>query len=60
MVLGEDREVPVTGIQKAMVKSMKAALAVPHFVYGDEVTMCELVKVRLCQPCIHLDKLCAA
>eukprot|EP00049_Salpingoeca_infusionum_P018211 m.356227 g.356227 ORF g.356227 m.356227 type:complete len:485 (+) comp17474_c0_seq1:44-1498(+) len=42
----EDVTVPVTGIQKAMVKSMTAALQVPHFGYADEIEVDELIKLR--------------
>lgn len=37
---------PVTGIQKAMVKSMTAAAAVPTFGYADEVEMGAVMDVR--------------
>ena len=35
--LTEDKAEPITGIKSAMVKSMTAALKVPHFSYADEV-----------------------
>eukprot|EP00911_Craspedida_sp_UC1_P001400 UC1_evm3s1056 len=41
-----DVVVPVTGIQKAMVKSMTAAAAVPTFGYSDEVQMDAVMAVR--------------
>ncbi|XP_051021540.1 lipoamide acyltransferase component of branched-chain alpha-keto acid dehydrogenase complex, mitochondrial [Acomys russatus] len=43
---GKDRTEPVTGFQKAMVKSMSAALKIPHFGYCDELDLTELVKLR--------------
>ncbi|KAM5256612.1 lipoamide acyltransferase component of branched-chain alpha-keto acid dehydrogenase complex, mitochondrial isoform 2-T2 [Ctenodactylus gundi] len=44
--IGKDRTEPVTGFQKAMVKTMSAALRIPHFGYCDEVDLTELVKLR--------------
>ncbi|XP_059530255.1 lipoamide acyltransferase component of branched-chain alpha-keto acid dehydrogenase complex, mitochondrial isoform X1 [Myotis daubentonii] len=43
---GQDRTEPVTGFRKAMVKTMTAALKIPHFGYCDEVDLTELVKLR--------------
>ncbi|XP_008824564.1 lipoamide acyltransferase component of branched-chain alpha-keto acid dehydrogenase complex, mitochondrial, partial [Nannospalax galili] len=43
---GKDKTEPVTGFQKAMVKTMSAALKIPHFGYCDEVDLSELVKLR--------------
>ncbi|XP_078074351.1 lipoamide acyltransferase component of branched-chain alpha-keto acid dehydrogenase complex, mitochondrial [Mustelus asterias] len=43
---GKDRTEPVKGIQKAMVKTMSAALKIPHFGYYDEVDLTRLVKLR--------------
>lgn len=43
---GQDRTEPITGFQKAMVKTMTAALKIPHFGYCDEVDLTELVKLR--------------
>ncbi|KAF7484098.1 Hypothetical predicted protein [Marmota monax] len=43
---GKDITEPVKGFQKAMVKTMSAALKIPHFGYCDEVDVTELVKLR--------------
>ncbi|XP_020385847.1 lipoamide acyltransferase component of branched-chain alpha-keto acid dehydrogenase complex, mitochondrial isoform X1 [Rhincodon typus] len=43
---GKDRTEPVKGIQKSMVKTMTAALKIPHFGYCDEVDLTRLVKLR--------------
>ncbi|CAG9861892.1 unnamed protein product [Phyllotreta striolata] len=37
---------PIRGFQKAMVKSMTEALKIPHFLYGDEILVNELTKIR--------------
>eukprot|EP01116_Phalansterium_solitarium_P008918 TRINITY_DN2288_c0_g1_i1.p1 TRINITY_DN2288_c0_g1~~TRINITY_DN2288_c0_g1_i1.p1 ORF type:complete len:508 (-),score=64.27 TRINITY_DN2288_c0_g1_i1:276-1799(-) len=42
----EDRVVPVTGYGKAMIKSMTAAAAVPHFGYSDEIAMDRMRQLR--------------
>lgn len=34
------------GFQKAMVKTMSAALKIPHFGYKDEVDLSQLVRLR--------------
>ncbi|KDO30997.1 hypothetical protein SPRG_04185 [Saprolegnia parasitica CBS 223.65] len=44
--LTESTTVPVTPIQKMMVKSMNAALKVPHFGYADEIEMNALDELR--------------
>ncbi|OQR87794.1 lipoamide acyltransferase component of branched-chain alpha-keto acid dehydrogenase complex [Achlya hypogyna] len=44
--LTESTTVPVTPIQKMMVKSMNAALKVPHFGYADEIEMNALDGLR--------------
>jgi len=42
----EDVVVPLSGIQRAMAKSMNAAWSVPHFGYCDEVCMDGLISLR--------------
>ncbi|KNC77564.1 hypothetical protein SARC_09976 [Sphaeroforma arctica JP610] len=42
----EDTKIQVKGVQKAMVKSMMAANGVPHFTYGDELNMNNLITLR--------------
>lgn len=42
----EDRDVPVKGIKKVMVKSMTAANQVPHFGYCDEILMNSVKSIR--------------
>ncbi|XP_002715881.1 lipoamide acyltransferase component of branched-chain alpha-keto acid dehydrogenase complex, mitochondrial isoform X1 [Oryctolagus cuniculus] len=44
--IGKDKTEPIKGFQKAMVKTMSAALKIPHFGYCDEVDLTELVKLR--------------
>ncbi|ETV97748.1 hypothetical protein H310_09113 [Aphanomyces invadans] len=44
--LTESQVVPVNPIQKMMVKSMNAALKVPHFGYADEIEMDALDELR--------------
>jgi len=43
---GEDRKVPVQGVQRIMVKRMTESLKVPQFGYGDEIDMTNLVALR--------------
>lgn len=42
----EDKVVPVTGFQRAMVKSMTEAMKIPHFVFSDEYNVTKLVESR--------------
>ncbi|KAG2790487.1 Lipoamide acyltransferase component of branched-chain alpha-keto acid dehydrogenase complex [Phytophthora cactorum] len=44
--LQQDTVVPLTPIQKMMVKSMNAALKIPHFGYADEIRMDALYELR--------------
>ncbi|KAJ0407990.1 hypothetical protein P43SY_000194 [Pythium insidiosum] len=44
--LEEDTTVPLTPIQKMMVKSMNAALRIPHFGYADEIEVDALYELR--------------
>ncbi|TMW56351.1 hypothetical protein Poli38472_006361 [Pythium oligandrum] len=44
--LEQDTVVPLSPIQKMMVKSMNAALKVPHFGYADEIEMDAVYKLR--------------
>ncbi|XP_046985173.1 lipoamide acyltransferase component of branched-chain alpha-keto acid dehydrogenase complex, mitochondrial [Schistocerca americana] len=41
-----DKRVRITGIQKAMLKTMTKANNIPHFTYGDEVSVAKLVELR--------------
>ncbi|MCI4383391.1 hypothetical protein PGIGA_G00025900 [Pangasianodon gigas] len=43
---GKDRTEPLKGFHKAMVKTMTAALKIPHFGYKDEVDLSRLVHLR--------------
>ena len=44
--VGEDRTESIKGIQKAMVKTMSAALQIPAFGYYDDIDLTRLVAVR--------------
>ncbi|KAF3690548.1 Lipoamide acyltransferase component of branched-chain alpha-keto acid dehydrogenase complex [Channa argus] len=44
--IGKDITEPLKGFSKAMVKTMTAALKIPHFGYCDEVDLSRLVAVR--------------
>uniref|UniRef100_A0A8C6WWS9 Dihydrolipoamide acetyltransferase component of pyruvate dehydrogenase complex n=1 Tax=Neogobius melanostomus TaxID=47308 RepID=A0A8C6WWS9_9GOBI len=46
MFTGKDVTEPLKGFHKAMVKTMTAALKIPHFGYCDEVDLSRLVRVR--------------
>ena len=46
MPLAADRRVPVRGMQRAMVKAMSAAWAVPHMGLCDEVSVDALMSLR--------------
>ncbi|KAG9266636.1 lipoamide acyltransferase component of branched-chain alpha-keto acid dehydrogenase complex, mitochondrial [Astyanax mexicanus] len=43
---GKDHTEPLKGFHKAMVKTMSAALKIPHFGYKDEVDLTQLVRLR--------------
>ncbi|XP_072500223.1 lipoamide acyltransferase component of branched-chain alpha-keto acid dehydrogenase complex, mitochondrial isoform X1 [Notamacropus eugenii] len=43
---GKDRTEPITGFEKAMVKTMTMAMKIPHFGYCDEIDLTQLVKLR--------------
>lgn len=45
-VAAKDHIEPIKGFSKAMVKTMTAALRIPHFGYSDELDLTELVKLR--------------
>ncbi len=46
IVPGQDEDVPIRGIQRLMVQSMKESLKIPHFGYYDEVDMTSLMEIR--------------
>ncbi|XP_067394474.1 lipoamide acyltransferase component of branched-chain alpha-keto acid dehydrogenase complex, mitochondrial [Emydura macquarii macquarii] len=43
---GKDKTEAVTGFHKAMVKTMSAALKIPHFGYCDEIDLTQLIQLR--------------
>ncbi|XP_062437863.1 lipoamide acyltransferase component of branched-chain alpha-keto acid dehydrogenase complex, mitochondrial [Rhea pennata] len=43
---GKDKTEAITGFHKAMVKTMNAALKIPHFGYCDEIDLTQLVQLR--------------
>ena len=43
---GQDQDIPIRGIQRLMVQSMKESLKIPHFGYYDEVDMTSLIETR--------------
>mmetsp|Transcript_10623 Transcript_10623/g.32508 ORF Transcript_10623/g.32508 Transcript_10623/m.32508 type:complete len:497 (+) Transcript_10623:90-1580(+) len=42
----QERVEPIRGLQRAMVKTMTAALAVPHLNIGEEICMDEIVRIK--------------
>ncbi|XP_048833099.1 lipoamide acyltransferase component of branched-chain alpha-keto acid dehydrogenase complex, mitochondrial [Brienomyrus brachyistius] len=46
VLTGKDHIEPLKGFHKAMVKTMTAALKIPHFGYCDEVDMSKLMRLR--------------
>lgn len=44
VAIGTDRVEKLTGIRKAMVKSMHDALKIPHFGYCDEISADALIR----------------
>jgi 2-oxoisovalerate dehydrogenase E2 component (dihydrolipoyl transacylase) len=46
VVAGAKTVVPIRGIQRIMVKSMAAALQVPHLGYSEEIVMDSLIGLR--------------
>ncbi|XP_074858583.1 lipoamide acyltransferase component of branched-chain alpha-keto acid dehydrogenase complex, mitochondrial isoform X2 [Carettochelys insculpta] len=46
MFSGKDKTEALTGFHKAMVKTMTAALKIPHFGYCDEIDLTQLVQLR--------------
>ncbi|XP_071117290.1 lipoamide acyltransferase component of branched-chain alpha-keto acid dehydrogenase complex, mitochondrial-like [Haliotis cracherodii] len=44
--VGKDYTQPIKGMQKVMVKTMSAALKIPHFGYYDEIDVTTLVNLR--------------
>ena len=43
---GKDYSEPIKGIRRAMVKTMTAAMKIPHFGYCDEIDLTGLVSLR--------------
>ncbi|XP_026556184.1 lipoamide acyltransferase component of branched-chain alpha-keto acid dehydrogenase complex, mitochondrial [Pseudonaja textilis] len=46
IISAKDKTVALSGFQKAMVKTMSAALKIPHFGYCDEVDLTRLIQLR--------------
>ncbi|XP_053104851.1 lipoamide acyltransferase component of branched-chain alpha-keto acid dehydrogenase complex, mitochondrial isoform X2 [Hemicordylus capensis] len=46
VIAGKDKTEALSGFHKAMVKTMTAALKIPHFGYYDEVELNQLVQLR--------------
>ncbi|XP_033636519.1 lipoamide acyltransferase component of branched-chain alpha-keto acid dehydrogenase complex, mitochondrial-like isoform X1 [Asterias rubens] len=46
VVIGKDYTEPITGIKKAMVKTMTAANTIPHFGYCDEIDVTSLMLLK--------------
>lgn len=46
VVVGEDVVVPLKGLKKTMVKTMTAALLIPHFGLYEEIDVTRLVALR--------------
>lgn len=44
--ISADKRVRITGIRKAMLKTMTKANTIPHFTYADEVSVAKLVELR--------------
>uniref|UniRef100_A0A8C6X2P9 Dihydrolipoamide acetyltransferase component of pyruvate dehydrogenase complex n=1 Tax=Naja naja TaxID=35670 RepID=A0A8C6X2P9_NAJNA len=46
IISAKDKTMALSGFQKAMVKTMSAALKIPHFGYCDEVDLTRLIQLR--------------
>ncbi|XP_034293229.1 lipoamide acyltransferase component of branched-chain alpha-keto acid dehydrogenase complex, mitochondrial [Pantherophis guttatus] len=46
VISAKDQTMALSGFQKAMVKTMNAALKIPHFGYCDEVDLTRLIQLR--------------
>ncbi|XP_039204424.1 lipoamide acyltransferase component of branched-chain alpha-keto acid dehydrogenase complex, mitochondrial [Crotalus tigris] len=46
VISAKDRTMALSGFQKAMVKTMSAALKIPHFGYCDEIDLTRLIQLR--------------